>query len=412
MQASDAAASGNRVLAMSTLGRNGRFGNQVFQYAFLRIYAHRHGLEVRVPEWIGQQLFGHHDLPVGNLRLPMLHDQAQSTTLDRLTTPVLNVDVCGYFQYHTSWHRPDKAMFRKLFRPVPEIREPLEAGVMKLREGGRTLIGIHVRRGDFAGGLHFAAPTSWYTEWLAANWQRWQKPVLLLASDDLATVKQDFARFSPVTTDDLGLRVAQAAYYPDYHLLAACDALAISNSSFSFSAAMLNERATEFVRPVRAGRLLSFDPWDSEPGLSEGEGDEALAYYAQTYELIRRAAAAYRAGEPGADVELRRARRALADLWLGMNDDTLVILYNTTLAEGQRVLLSADLHAAGMDQEEHCFADRLREDLARAGLTGTWGTQYLLASMLYWPAAGLPIEHDLAAVPTWLLADYMAYLRS
>lgn len=59
MQASDAAASGNRVLAMSTLGRNGRFGNQVFQYAFLRIYAHRHGLEVRVPEWIDHAALGH-----------------------------------------------------------------------------------------------------------------------------------------------------------------------------------------------------------------------------------------------------------------------------------------------------------------------------------------------------------------
>ena len=56
------------------------------------------------------------------------------------------------------------------------------------------------------------------------------------------------------------------------------DRLAISNSTFSFTAAMLNQRspssAHAFVRPVPDARaLVPFDPWDSYPLLV---GKEAL----------------------------------------------------------------------------------------------------------------------------------------
>lgn len=42
------------------------------------------------------------------------------------------------------------------------------------------------------------------------------------------------------------------------------DALATSNSTFSFTAAMLNERASAPVRPDREQRgLVAFNPWDA-----------------------------------------------------------------------------------------------------------------------------------------------------
>ncbi|MEQ1830586.1 MAG: FkbM family methyltransferase, partial [Pirellula sp.] len=47
------------VLTARTLGRNGRFANQLFQYAFLRILARHHGLRVETSKWVGQLLFGH-----------------------------------------------------------------------------------------------------------------------------------------------------------------------------------------------------------------------------------------------------------------------------------------------------------------------------------------------------------------
>ena len=52
------------VILMSTLGSNGRFGNQIFQYAFLNIYAKKYDLDIKTPSWIGHDLFGHHDSPI------------------------------------------------------------------------------------------------------------------------------------------------------------------------------------------------------------------------------------------------------------------------------------------------------------------------------------------------------------
>jgi len=59
-------------------------------------------------------------------------------------------------------------------------------------------------------------------------------------------------------------------------MMTQADVLGISNSTFSFSAAMLNERATMFLRPhwdFRT-RFTSFDPWDAEPLLYHRSGNE------------------------------------------------------------------------------------------------------------------------------------------
>ena len=402
-----------RLLTMSTLGRNGRFGNQIFQYAFLRIYAQRHGLEVRVPQWIGEYLFGHRDARPGDDRLPLFHDQVeQATILNQLLAPLVNADVCGYFQYGTDWYLPSRELFRDLFRPVPEIETPLKAAIEKLRAGGRTVIGIHVRRGDFAGGIHYSAPAEWYVKWLIANWSKWKSPVLLLASDELAKVAGDFAQFKPVTSGDMGVSVPPAAYYPDYYMLSQCDVMAISNSSFSFSAAMLNERASVFVRPSRAAEgLIEFNPWNSEPSLHEGSRDEQAAFYDRTYTDIAAAVGQLREKKAGAVEAVRTGRRFLANLWLGMNDDTLRIVYNTRLADAQRLLVSIGRPDSLDNADEQQFATDMGEQLQKAGPGGVWSIQYLLAAMLYYNAEELPIEHDILMLPQWLQADYISYLR-
>ena len=61
----------DRVLTMSILGKLGRFGNQLFQYAFLRICASQIDARVECPVWVGQYLFGHKDAPIAH-NLPHL----------------------------------------------------------------------------------------------------------------------------------------------------------------------------------------------------------------------------------------------------------------------------------------------------------------------------------------------------
>jgi len=257
------------VVACSSLGKNGRFANQVFQYAFLRIVAGHHGMEVQTSPWIGQALFGHNDpSPLG--RLPMC---AEGREIDEGVFPKWlldqrprSLDLLGYFQFDTAHYAPFRDLFRRLFRPVAEIERPAKQAMEHLRSGDRTLVGLHLRRGDFGGEHFFIASTQWYVDFLHQIWPSLHNPVLLVASDEPQKVLGDLKEFSPLTAEDLGLHVPQAPFYPDFYLLCQCDVLAISNSSFSFAAAMLNERAKVFCRPhVYLKRLVPFDPWNSAP---------------------------------------------------------------------------------------------------------------------------------------------------
>jgi hypothetical protein len=73
-----------------------------------------------------------------------------------------------------------------------------------------------------------------------------------------------------VTSHDLGIEFTEAPWYPDFYLLSACDICAVSNSSFSVAACMLNEKARLFLRPsLKAEKLIAFDPWDTEVILKE-----------------------------------------------------------------------------------------------------------------------------------------------
>lgn len=264
------------VVTMSRLGQkgNGLFGNQIFQYAFLKIYARHYNLQVETSEWIGQYLFGHKDPPVSR-QLPQVYPNAIDFQLKRAR--FVNADFRGYFQYNTSFYAKYKDYFRSLYQPVPEIEEEMKKGLKLLRSKGKTVVGIHLRRGDYLDFVnhnkYFVAPTSWYIQWLRKVWGTLEEPVLFIASDELDKVVPDFAEFNPVTSLDLNMYGnirKDAGFYPDFYLLTQCDVMAISNSSFSFSASMLNERCSLFLRPrQQTGSLIPYNPWNSKVKLTK-----------------------------------------------------------------------------------------------------------------------------------------------
>lgn len=259
------------VLSMSTLGSNGRFANQIFQYAFLKIQAREYGCRAGAPAWIGNTLFGtQDDPPSAAAHLPELRQTLDQNLLTcaiaNAEQPLRNVDLWGYFQYHTRYYAPYKAYFRSLFRPVDNLRRELDAGIARLRAGGRTLVGLHLRRGDYGYRIFYLTPSEWYLRWLAEIWPTLENPLLYIASDEPDAVLADFAAYHPVTARDLDVTVPDAPFYPDFYVLSQCDHVAISNSSFSFAACMLNEQGRSFMRPdLKLGRLVAFDPWNSEP---------------------------------------------------------------------------------------------------------------------------------------------------
>jgi hypothetical protein len=295
-----------QIVSMSALGRMGRFGNQVFQYAFLRICAAVAGAEYQCPPWIGQRLFGHDDPPLTEYTRPLIEydDAGQplcadsvpdlvpymekvtgrkhgSVTAAAMEHPVQSGDLIGFFQFHTSRYAPHREFMRELFRPAEDLIDWLNEPLSVLRSRGKTVIAIHMRVGDFKWlpQLDFTlqTPPEWWVEWLDANWDSFDEPVLAICSDRVDAVLPAFARYNPVATRDLKDaapdRVGSAGFYRDFYLLTQADVLCVSNSTFSFSAAMLNERAQRFVRPTwdfAGGRFVDFDPWNSDPLLRDG----------------------------------------------------------------------------------------------------------------------------------------------
>ena len=253
-------------IAMSSLGNNGRFGNQVIQYSFLRTYAHVHGLGLEVPDWIGRDVFGLDDPYIGT-PLPFLkqadigfshRDRLEDIAPDRL----VGWDLIGGFNQSSSAYRPHQDFYRSLFTFSEPARRVVDPVLAELRRRGGTLVVIHLRRGDHRG-LFWIAPEAWYVQWLEALWPTLERPVLFIATDEPELAAQ-FTAFSPLTGADFPAPPAGVEFLVDYAVMIEADILATSNSSFSDSASLLNRRARLFARPARErDGLIPYDPWDA-----------------------------------------------------------------------------------------------------------------------------------------------------
>lgn len=253
------------VVQMTTLGANGRFGNQLLQYAFLRSYAERFGFDFEVPDWIGRPLFGLDD-PLISRPLP----QVKETEADlagclagRRDSIFVNVDFWGYFTGDTSILAPWRDRIRSWFQVREDLASPIMTDIRHLTKDDGTLVALHLRRGDFGTGPHWIAPESWYTSWLAEMWSTWRNPRLYIATDDPATYRH-FAAYQPVTAADLRPSPPGVEFLVDFLALRSADVAAVSNSSFSVLATMLADAPQHAVRPDReGGRLVRYNPWSS-----------------------------------------------------------------------------------------------------------------------------------------------------
>ncbi|MGC2856233.1 glycosyltransferase [Novispirillum sp. DQ9] len=251
-------------LAATSLGRNGRFGNQLLQYGVTRLYAERHGLELEVPEWLGRHFYDLDD-PLPGPALPRL-SEAEADLPGRLgggAAVAAGHDVDGYFCGDTTPLRPFADRFRQIFTPGRHLRDHAQAIQDRLRDAGDVVVAIHLRRGDFGWGQFWVAPEAWYLDWLADLWPTLRRPVLYVASDD-PTCAAAFAAYRPLSAGDVAEALPGAEFFVDFHALCVADTLAVSNSTFSFTAAMLNQTAKSFYRPDRGSQgLKEFSPWSS-----------------------------------------------------------------------------------------------------------------------------------------------------
>lgn len=254
-------------LASTPLGRHGRFGNQLLQYGVLRLYAAQHGLTLEVPPWPGRHLYGLDD-PLPGPALPRLSErEAEASVVASLGgaggEALADRDVTAYFCGDTRFLAPHREGFRGFFTPGPQIRPWMDALTTRLRAAGGTVVALHIRRGDFGWGPFWMAPETWYLRWLETVWPGLDRPVLYVATDDPRCLPA-FAAYRPLCARDLAEPIPGAEFLTDFHVLCEADLVAVSNSSFSFVATMLNRRARSTVRPDRTRQaLVPYAPWSS-----------------------------------------------------------------------------------------------------------------------------------------------------
>ncbi|MGC2856223.1 tetratricopeptide repeat protein [Novispirillum sp. DQ9] len=252
-------------LTSSTLGNRGRFAHNALEYILLRLYAEKHGYVLETPDWVGGMFF---DLDDPRPGAPLPPWPFGRHILNDLVTgqgdhaPVADRDVLSplfLFEYRQEYR--DKV--RAWLTPRAHWAPFLDPAVQALRAGGRTVIALHIRRGDFIQYKYPVTETRWYVEWLRELWPAQDRPVLYLASDDLEAIRPAFAEFQPVTLADVAPPWPGLEFLQDFHVLTQADIVGISAASgFSQLAARLNTRARLCVEPdVEAGRIRPFTPW-------------------------------------------------------------------------------------------------------------------------------------------------------
>lgn len=201
---------------MVTVELAGRFGNQLFMYAFARAYAERHGAEFQVDPWIGSRIFELDDPPITRRDLPSRNE---------LTVRDGETDV----RFQTYAQRQDCLIYtRSQVRSWLVIRSEFAAVLDEQVEPWP--LAAHRRVGDYV--------TCGY-------------PVVSEAAYRNACVEHGLPlsdlRF---VTEEAPLRLPAfdnwAPFLPDFHRLMRAGVLLRGNSTFSWWAATLGNPARVF----------------------------------------------------------------------------------------------------------------------------------------------------------------------
>lgn len=261
------------VVTMSNFGHNGRFGNQLFQYTFLSLVARRQSAQLQLCAWSGSALFRLN-------RFRDLKTAAKKIKESEVNLPDLinlmrvkdekfaGIDFDGQAQFHTSYYAPDKDFIRTLF--IFDVRLPdfFKRALCNLGLSQKKIIAIHLRRGDYGYNQYFRAPCSWYEKWISEAGYSHDEYIIYICSESPEKYLKRFSKFTVITSADLNCPIQLTPYF-DFMVMTLADAVATSNSSFSFFASMLNTKTSQFYRPdFDKSGLVQFDPWNADPLLN------------------------------------------------------------------------------------------------------------------------------------------------
>jgi hypothetical protein len=237
------------MITFRSLGHHGRLGNQLYQYALLKGVAARRGFEVRIPKpYINRP---ERPLPCGVNALAAFRlecgeltvaDEGATPHVYSEATPVFHPDVFdvedgtnfeGYFQSWRYFEHIEERL-RVEFRFREDIEEQARQALDSRGAGGRIVVGIAVRRGDYthpSSAEFYVLPCPSYYLRAAATFPRGS--LFVVVSDDIEWCRRNL----PV--DDF-VFFDSGNYWIDMAALTLCDHNVISASTFGWWAAWLN----------------------------------------------------------------------------------------------------------------------------------------------------------------------------
>ena len=134
-----------QTIQMSSLGKAGRFGNQLFQYAFAKSYAKKYNCIFEIPaDWIGRNIFEIDD--------SSLSRQLPKTEIDDIPFGQVNIDLTGYFQHQKFLDIMNPDDVRKWFTFRKEWTD-------KFKKPKDFYVASHLRHGDYVGGEKYCTIT-------------------------------------------------------------------------------------------------------------------------------------------------------------------------------------------------------------------------------------------------------------
>ena len=260
------------------IGLNGDFANQIFQYIFLLSFTAEYGGRFDNRNWMGEAFF---NVQIGSGALPDLpvleevYDTPQACPIERALPNLFGHCLHGYFQNHQPLHAKHRALIQQHLSFKGDALGQDQAIEAALKHRSRPLVALHLRQGDFGTGIFFRTPNSW----AQAALQQLQAQIgpfdLYIATNGGQDLRQAFEAHTPLFCEDLVAGLADAPFLADWQVLRRADVVLAANSSFSFTAAMLNETSPKALRPsLHAGGFIPFDPWADKALLTEGTAEQ------------------------------------------------------------------------------------------------------------------------------------------
>ncbi|PSN17336.1 hypothetical protein C7271_18265 [filamentous cyanobacterium CCP5] len=217
------------------------------------------------PAWLAKPLLSIGQLPVFSGLIPQTTsvfathkraycDLSQPPSVQRLLSNQV-VFAHGYFFRHFEGVRRHAAAIRQLLSPVQAYRTAAAALIEAARGRGTTVVGIHIRHGDYMGwqkGQHFFTLEQYRSIMASLPKVLRQRQLLYVVSSDAPWTREDFP----------GLQVTMADREPIIAMLclSLCDYIVGPKSSFNRWASFYGNVPLYTIRdPEQAIHLADFD---------------------------------------------------------------------------------------------------------------------------------------------------------